>query len=52
MVPKKSDIRGRVLEEILRENNCRPGRNNILSGCIYEYTSENQSMTIAAECLA
>ena len=52
VVPKKSDIRGRVLEEILRENNRRPGRNNILSGCIYEYTSENQSMTIAAECLA
>ena len=52
VVPKKSDIRGRVLEEILRENNRRPGRNNILSGCIYEYTSENKSMIIAAECLA
>lgn len=44
IVPKKSDIRGYVLEEILRERNVIMPRNKILSNNVYEYTEESRSI--------
>lgn len=44
IVPKKSDIRGAVLEEILREDNDRKMKNYVMSNYIYEYDEETGFM--------
>lgn len=49
IVPKKSDIRGYVLEEILRERNVIMPRNKILSNNVYEYTEESRSIKQVAK---
>lgn len=49
IVPKKSDIRGYVLEEILREKNVIMPRNKILSNNVYEYTEESRSIKQVAK---
>ena len=49
IVPKKSDIRGYVLEEILRERNVIMPRNKILSNNVYEYIEESRSIKQVAK---
>lgn len=49
IVPKKSDIRGYVLEEILRERNVIMPRNKILSNNVYEYIEESRSIEQVAK---
>lgn len=49
IVPKKSDVRGYVLEEILRERNTIMPRNMILSNNVYEYTEESRSIRQVAK---
>lgn len=49
IVPKKSDIRGYVLEEILRERNVIMPRNKILSYNVYEYIEESRSIKQVAK---
>ena len=44
IVPHRDDIRGFVLEEILRERNEEEMRGMVLSNTLYEYTEETHSM--------
>ena len=50
--PKRSDVRGFVLEEILRENNALKMPNYILSNHIYEYDEESGYMKMIPGCTA
>ncbi len=50
--PKQSDVRGFVLEEILRENNALKMPNYILSNHIYEYDEESGYMKMIPGCMA
>lgn len=52
IVPKKSDIRGFVLEEILMENNAMKMPNYILSNHIYEYDEESGYMKLMPGCMS
>ena len=44
IVPHREDIRGFVLEEILRERNEDEMRGMVLSNTVYEYTEETHCM--------
>ena len=52
IVPKKNDIRGFVLEEILMENNAMKMPNYILSNHMYEYDEESGYMKMLPGCMA
>ena len=43
-MPHREDIRGFVLEEILRERNEDEMRGMVLSNTVYEYTEETHCM--------